>query len=94
MLSLIKIATMGYLSASLGPQLPLQATSQHDIQITYPKIIKIKRSQKNTFHTSFIKQATDKYRKSLIIITDSTKMIILIGLIPKSSIHKPIHVIT
>ena len=84
---------MGYPSSHFGPWPPLQATSQLNIQITYPKLSKIKRSQKTTYHTSILKQATKKYQKSLIIITYSTKTIIQIGLIQESK-HKPIHVIT
>ena len=32
---------MGYLGSHFGLRLPLQATSQHYIKITYPKIIKV-----------------------------------------------------
>ena len=52
---------MGYPLAFLGPQSPLQATSKHDIHITYPKLSKEKRYQKTTFHTSFLKQETKNY---------------------------------
>lgn len=61
MLSLIKIIYNGFPSASLGPRPPLQATSQHEIQITYPNLNKEKRYQKTTYHTSVLKQATDKH---------------------------------
>lgn len=52
---------MGYLSASLGSRPRLKATSQHDIQKTYPKLSKSKRSQMTINHTSVLKQATGKY---------------------------------
>ena len=58
---LLKEPTMGYPLASLGPRSPLQATSQHDIQITYPKLSENKRSQMTINHTSVLKQATDKH---------------------------------
>ena len=41
MLSLIKLLTMGYPSNHFWPRPPLQATSQLNIQITYPRLIKV-----------------------------------------------------
>ena len=58
---LLKQAAISYLGNHLGLRPPLQATSQHDIHITYPKLSKEKISQKTMYHTSFLKQETGKY---------------------------------
>ena len=58
---LLKQPTMNYLGSHLGLRPPLQATSQHDIQITYPKLSKSKRSQMTINYTSVLKQATRKH---------------------------------
>ena len=52
---------MGYLSASLGSRPLLQATFQHDIHITYPKLNMGKRSQMTINHTLVPKQAIGKH---------------------------------
>ena len=57
---LLKQPTMGYPDNHLGIWPPFQATSQHDIHITYPKLNKSRRPHTTINHISGFKQETEK----------------------------------